>query len=287
VKYAFIKEHDSQHAVVRLCDALSVSPSGYYDWLRRKPSKQVQERCELLNNITRIHAEVMENYGSPRMHIELVEQGHDVSKGRVERLMHQHRIKAKRSKRHKQTYEHRDVIAPVENILNREFSAHKPNKKWVQDITFIETRQGWLYLAVVLDLYSRAIVGWSMSDRINGQLVLDALDMAITQRRPNKQVLVHSDQGSQYTALKYRDKLKAHNMICSMSRKGECHDNAVAESFFHTLKEELVYDENFTTKLEARQAIFKYIEFFYNRKRRHSTIGYKAPFVYENMSDVA
>ena len=287
MKYAFIKEHGTQYAVIRLCEALSVSPSGYYDWLHRKPSKQSQERRALLNKIVDIHADVMENYGSPRMHIELIERGYNASKGRVERLMRKHDIKAKRARRHKRTYEHRDVIAPVDNILNREFSTHTPNKKWVQDITFIETRQGWLYLAVVLDLYSRAIVGWSMSDRINGQLVLDALDMAITQRRPDRKVLVHSDQGSQYTALKYRDKLKAHGMICSMSRKGECHDNAVAESFFHTLKEELVYDENFATKLEARQAIFKYIEFFYNRKRRHSTIGYKAPFVYENMSAVA
>ena len=287
MKYAFIKEHDSQHAVIRMCDAFSVSPSGYYDWLHRKPGKQAQERHDLLSKIVDIHNDVMENYGSPRMHVELVERGHNVSKGRVERLMRKHGIKAKRARRHKQTYEHRDVVAPVNNILNREFSTHKPNKKWVQDITFIETRQGWLYLAVVLDLYSRAIVGWSMSDRINGQLVLDALDMAITQRKPNKKVLVHSDQGSQYTALKYRDKLKEHDMICSMSRKGECHDNAVAESFFHTLKEELVYDESFTTKIEARQAIFKYIEFFYNRKRLHSTIGYKAPFVYEAMSAVA
>jgi putative transposase len=287
VKYAFIKEHESQYAVIRLCHALSVSPSGYYDWLHRPPSKQAQGRKALLSQIVSIHTEVMENYGSPRMHIELVERGHQVSKGRVARIMHKHGIKAKRSKRHKRTYEHREVIAPVENTLNREFFTHKPNKKWVQDITFIETRQGWLYLAIVLDLYSRAIIGWSMSDRINGKLVLDALDMAITQRRPDKDVLVHSDQGSQYTAINYRDKLKEHGMICSMSRKGECHDNAVAESFFHTLKEELVYDENFATKREARQAIFKYIEFFYNRKRRHSTIGYKAPFVYEEMNAAA
>ena len=287
MKYAFVKDNAPQHAITRLCDALSVSTSGYYDWLHRKPSQQAQERKALLNKIENIHAEVMENYGSPRIHIELVERGNEVSKGRVERVMHKYDIKAKRARRHKRTYEHRDVIAPVENILNREFFTPEPNKKWVQDITFIETRQGWLYLAIVLDLFSRAIVGWSMSDRINGKLVLDALDMAVTQRKPDIDVLVHSDQGSQYTALKYRDKLKDHGMICSMSRKGECHDNAVAESFFHTLKEELVYDENFATKLEARQAIFKYIEFFYNRKRRHSYVGYKAPFVYEAMSAAA
>lgn len=287
MKYAFIKEHTSQYAVIRLCKALGVSPSGYYDWRDRKPSKQALERKTLLEQIEVIHTDVMENYGSKRMHVELIEDGCDVSKGRVERIMKQHNIKAKRSKRHKRTYQHREVIAPVENILDRKFSANRPDQKWVQDITFIETRQGWLYLAVVLDLYSRAIVGWSMSDRINGKLVLNALDMAITQRIPKKEVLVHSDQGSQYTASLYRNKLNDHGMICSMSRKGECHDNAVAESFFHTLKEELVYDEDFATKQDAKQAIFKYIELFYNRKRRHSFIGYKSPFEYEAMRAVA
>jgi len=287
VRYAFIRAHITQHAVTRLCDVLNVSTSGYYDWFDRQPSRQEQERKTLLGKMIKIHHDVMENYGSPRMHIELVEQGNKVSRGRVERIMRAHNIKAKRARRHKRTIEHRDVIAPVDNILNREFSTTIPNNKWVQDITFIETRQGWLYLAIVLDLYSRAIVGWSMSDQINGKLVLNALNMAIAQRNPNKPVLVHSDQGSQYTALKYRDTLKNHGMICSMSRKGECHDNAVAESFFHTLKEELVYDENFATREEARQSIFKYIEFFYNRKRRHSYLNYKAPFEYENMKAVA
>lgn len=287
MRYAFIRAHITQHAVTRLCDVLNVSTSGYYDWFDRQPSRQEQERKTLLGKMIKIHHDVMENYGSPRMHIELVEQGNKVSRGRVERIMRAHNIKAKRARRHKRTIEHRDVIAPVDNILNREFSTTIPNNKWVQDITFIETRQGWLYLAIVLDLYSRAIVGWSMSDQINGKLVLNALNMAIAQRNPNKPVLVHSDQGSQYTALKYRDTLKNHGMICSMSRKGECHDNAVAESFFHTLKEELVYDENFATREEARQSIFKYIEFFYNRKRRHSYLNYKAPFEYENMKAVA
>lgn len=287
MKYAFIRAHVADYAVTRLCDVLNVSTSGYYDWRDRQPSKQEQERKTLLKKIIKIHHDVMERYGSPRMYVELVEQGNKVSKGRIERLMRAHNIKAKRSRRHKRTIEHREVIAPVDNILNREFFTPEPNKKWVQDITFIETRQGWLYLAVVLDLYSRAIIGWSMSDKINGKLVLDALNMAIKQRNPDEPVLVHSDQGSQYTAFKYRDTLKDHDMICSMSRKGECHDNAVAESFFHTLKEECVYDENFATRNEARQSIFKYIEFFYNRKRRHSYLNYKAPFEYEEMKAVA
>lgn len=287
MRYAFIKDHAAHYAVIRLCEVLNVSTSGYYDWRKRSPSKQEQERKVILGNIIKIHAEVMENYGSPRMHIELVEQGNHVSRGRVERIMRAHNIKAKRARRHRRTREQREVIAPVANILNRDFSAPKENKKWVQDITFIETREGWLYLAIVLDLYSRAIVGWSMSRKIDGKLVLNALNMAIAQRQPDESVLVHSDQGSQYTAYKYRDKLSEHDMICSMSRKGECHDNAVAESFFHTLKEECVYDENFITRQEARQSIFKYIEFFYNRKRRHSYIDYKAPFEYEKMKAVA
>jgi len=287
VKYAFIKDHECDYAIVRLCDVLNVSTSGYYDWLNRSPSQQAQERKTLLKQITLLHDEVKQRYGSPRMHVELVERGHHVSKGRVERIMKAHDIKAKRSRRHRRIIAHRTVVEPIDNVLNREFRAHMPNEKWVQDITFIETRQGWLYLAIVLDLYSRAVVGWSMSDKINGKLVLDALDMAIAQRCPASSVLVHSDQGSQYTAFKYRDTLTEHGMVCSMSRKGECHDNAVAESFFHTLKEELVYDEDFATKLEARQSIFKYIEFFYNRKRRHSYLNYKAPFVFEEMSAVA
>ena len=248
---------------------LQVSTSGYYDWLHRPLSRQAQERKNILTKIKAIHIEVKERYGSPRMHIELVENGLSVSKGRVERIMRTHEIKAKRSKRHKRIISHRAAIAPVENILDRQFRTDLPNKKWVQDITFIETRQGWLYLAIVLDLYSRAIIGWSMSERINGVLVLNALDMAIKQRAPKGAVLVHSDQGSQYTALKYRSTLEENGMICSMSRKGECHDNAVAESFFHTLKEELVYDEDFVTRVEAKQAIFKYIEFFYKIGRAH------------------
>lgn len=287
MKYAFIKDHANRYPIVRLCKTLNVSSSGYYDWYNRKPSKQALEREELLSAIKSIHTEVFENYGSPRMHFELVDRGHAASKGRTQRVMHDNDIKAKRARRHKRTYEYRDVIAPVDNILDRQFYVNEPNQKWVQDITFIETRQGWLYLAIVLDLFSRAIVGWSMSNNINGKLVLDALDMAIAQRNPEGNVLVHSDQGSQYTALKYRDKLKEHAMICSMSRKGECHDNAVAESFFHTLKEELVYDEDFATKQEARQAIFKYIELFYNRKRQHTYIGNKAPFVYEEIKAAA
>jgi transposase InsO family protein len=218
------------------------------------------------------------------MHAELSRQGIQVSKGRVERLMKANNIVATRSKRHRRVYLQRESQRAAPNVLDRAFTAKKPNEKWVSDITFIPTRSGYLYLAAVLDLYSRAIIGWSMSERINGDLVIDALDMAIQRRGKPDKVLVHSDQGSQYTAELYREKLQSHNMICSMSRKGECHDNAVIESFFHTLKDELVREKQYKTKNEARQSLFKYIELYYNRQRLHSTLGYEAPLEYERMT---
>ncbi len=287
MKYAFIQSQQKQHAAQRLCEILGVSTSGYYDWLNRKTSQREQANNALLHKIRAIHRKSRERYGSPRIHQALLQQGVRVARGRVERLMRINDIKAKRSRRHRCVYEHREPVSVAGNILNRVFMAKQPNRKWVSDITFIPTRQGYLYLAIVLDLYSRAIVGWSMSARINGQLVIDALEMAIEQRGMPRDVLVHSDQGSQYTAGLYQQKLAKHSMQCSMSRKGNCHDNAVAESFFHTLKEELVTDADYKTRSEARQSIFKYIELFYNRKRLHSTIDYQAPFVYEKMREVA
>lgn len=231
-----------------------------------------------------MHQVHRKRYGSPRMHAALLKQGVQVSKGRVERLMRQHNIVAMRSKRHRRVYEQRELQKAAPNVLAREFTAKYPNEKWVSDITFIPTRQGYLYLAAVLDLYSRSIVGWSMSERINGQLVIDALDMAIQHRGEPKGVLVHSDQGSQYTAEAYKNKIKMHDMICSMSRKGECHDNAVIESFFHTLKDELVREKRYKTKDEAKQSIFKYIELYYNRNRLHSTLDYESPLEYERIN---
>lgn len=207
-----------------------------------------------------------------------------MSRGRVERLMRANEIVATRSKRHRRIYLQRESQKSAPNVLDRGFTATRPNEKWVSDITFIPTQSGYLYLAAVLDLYSRAIIGWSMSERINGDLVIDALDMAIQRRGSPKQVLVHSDQGSQYTAEAYREKLKSHQMICSMSRKGECHDNAVIESFFHTLKDELVREKHYKTKNEARQSLFKYIELYYNRQRLHSTLGYETPMEYERVT---
>lgn len=287
MKYAFIKGQRHDHSVPRLCEVMGVSRSGYYDWINRTPSVRAQTNRRLLSKIQELHSQHHERYGSPRLHAALRHMGEDVSKGRVERLMKQHGLQAKRSRRHKRIWYQREQQQPALNVLNRMFHTDGPNRQWVADITFIPTREGYLYLAMVLDLYSRAIVGWSMSQRINGELVIDALQMAIEQRGRPKGVLVHSDQGSQYTAENYRQLLKQYHMECSMSRKGDCYDNAVAESFFHTLKEELVKDGDYRTRAEAKQSIFKYIEMYYNRQRLHSTLGYYAPFEYEKMQVVA
>lgn len=285
MKYAFIKE-EQVHSIELMCEVLGVSRSGYYDWLDRHPSQRTLENRKLLGKIKALHTQHKGRYGSPRIHATLVQQGELVSRGRVERLMKANGIKAQRSRRHKRVYIQRLQQQAAPNVLARQFTANKPNQKWVSDITFISTREGFVYLAVILDLYSRAVIGWSMSQRINGQLVIDALEMAMLHRGDPTDVLIHSDQGSQYTAQAYRDILTSNGMICSMSRKGECHDNAVAESFFHTLKEELVTDANFSTRQQARLAIFKYIEMYYNRQRLHSTLGYQAPLHFESKSDV-
>ena len=284
MKYAFIQEQVCHHTVITLCSVLKVSRSGYYSWRTRKPSQRTIDDQAVIKSIVAIHDETLQSYGSPRMHVELTEVGHRISVGRVERLMSQNSLAAKQGKKNKQRQHHRNGIAHVANILDRQFTAASPNTKWVSDITFIETREGFLYLAVILDLYSRAIVGWSMSHKIDEVLVQDALTMAVDRRALKNGLLLHSDQGSQYKAKGYQQRIKSLNMICSMSRKGECHDNAVAESFFHSLKTELINDHVYQNRSVARQEIFKYIEIFYNRKRRHSTLHYQAPLNFEIMN---
>jgi len=284
VKYAFIKYQACNHSVVVLCRSLNVSRSGYYSWRARKPSANAVKNNSLAENISDIHKETLYTYGSPRMHAELTDKGHQTSRGRVERLMRKHGLAAIQGKKNKRTEQNRTNESPVANILNRNFKSAAPNKKWVSDITFIQTREGFLYLAVVLDLYSRAIVGWSMSHRIDENLVQDALSMAVERRVIRNDLLLHSDQGSQYKAKGYQKRLRDLMITCSMSRKGECHDNAVAESFFHSLKTELVCEQVYKNRSVARQEIFKYIEVFYNRKRRHSTLGYKSPLDFEMLN---
>lgn len=281
MKYAFIKEQRQHHKLVRLLSVLDVSRSGYHDWLDRPESARTIANQRLLSKIQMFHQASRKTYGSPRIHQDLVESGESAGVNRVARLMRENGIQSKVAKKCIATTNSKHTQAPAPDRLHRNFRVSKPNQAWVSDTTFIRTRQGWLYLAVVLELYSRRIVGWSMDDQNSSQLVKDALTMALWRTGQVKDIVVHSDQGSTYASATYRQLLKEHQLVCSMSRKGECLDNAVAESFFGTLKTELVDHEGYRTKAEARQHLFEYIEVFYNRQRRHSYLGYVSPEEYE------
>jgi putative transposase len=286
VKYQFIKNQKATHCVSRLCEVLAVSKSGFYDWMKREVSYRNKQNQALLKKIMVISKHSNERYGAPRIHAELQAAGERVGKNRVAKLMKSARIQAKMHQKFKWVQISRaqnNRQSDEENHLNREFNASKPNEKWVSDTTQVKTRKGWLFLAVIMDLYSRRIIGWSMACRNTEKLAIDALEMAIASRGDVKNVLLHSDQGVQYTSWAYRQLLKEKGIMYSLSRKGNCWDNAPAESFFHTLKTELVMFEDYNTIDEAKLSLFSYIESFYNRKRRHSTIGYKTPHEYEDM----
>jgi len=284
VKYAFIREHQAQFTVKRMCGVLGVSSSGYYDWIDRPESQRSRLNRSLLTKIQCFHQASRKTYGSPRIHRDLQESGECVGINRVARLMKQAGIQAKMAKRFVVTTDSKHTMQPAPDKLKRRFRAEAPNRAWVSDTTFIATRQGWLYLAVILDLYSRQVIGWAMGDKNDRQLVSTALTMAVWRRGMVKHVIVHSDQGSTYASGDYQQLLRRYKLICSMSRKGECLDNAVAESFFGTLKSELVDDEDYKTKDEARASLFHYIETFYNRRRRHSFLGYISPIEFEAVS---
>jgi putative transposase len=281
VKYAFIRDHDKSHKITRLLDLLDVSSSGYYDWLDRPESSRSRENSALTEKIRYLHQQSREIYGSPRIHKDLIDEGEACSVNRVARLMKVADIKSKMARKFVITTDSKNTMQPAPDLLKRQFSVDQQNKAWVSDTTFIGTREGWLYLAVILDLFSRQVIGWSMSTKNNTALVQDALTMAIWRRGDTKDVIVHSDQGSTYASGDYQRQLNENQLRCSMSRKGECLDNAVAESFFGTLKNELVYHEDYKTRTEARQSIFEYIEVFYNRKRRHAFLNYTSPVEYE------
>jgi transposase InsO family protein len=272
--------------VTQLCRVLGVSRSGYYAWRTRKPSAAEVRREELTEEITTIHAQVKGRYGSPRVHAELVAKGHACCVNFVARLMRQAGIAAKTRRKFKQTTDSDHSLPVADNVLSREFDPEEPNESWVCDITYVPTREGWLYLAVVEDLFSRMVVGWSMAETMTSRLVVDALEMALT-RRPALQgssasgLVAHSDRGSQYASEHYQRRLAEERIACSMSRRGNCWDNAPVESFFASLKKELVHHEDYATRDEARASIFEYIEVFYNRVRRHSALGYVAPTEYE------
>ena len=256
---------------------LKVSASGYYEWLTRPASNRTQSNKRLLIQIRRIHKESREAYGSLKTWITLNAQGIPCGKHRVARLRRLNGIEARRRKRFKVTTHSKNTKWLAPNLLNRCFKAERPNQVWVGDVTFIATRVGWLYLAVLLDLYSRKVIGWSMADRIDKQLVLGALDMALIRRRPELEVLHHTDRGSIYASDEYLEKLSAHRLSRSMSRKADCYDNAVAESFFSTLKNELSSGDVFESRDRARTEIFEYIEIFYNRQRIHQSLNYLTP----------
>ena len=284
MKYVFIKEQSRCYKTARLLDVLNVSSSGYYDWLKRPESTRSKRNRALLSKIKVFHGASRKIYGSPRIHKDLLESGERVGVNRVARLMKTHNIKSKLTRRFVITTDSKNTMSPAPDHLKRNFATDSPNRAWVSDTTFIPTKEGWLYLAVILDLYSRAVVGWSMGNKNNAQLVQDALTMAIWRRGVKDSVIVHSDQGCTYASGAYQAQLKQHNLICSMSRKGECLDNAVAESFFGSLKNEWVIDQNYSTRKQTKQSLFEYIEIFYNRQRRHSHIGYLSPEEYERQS---
>ena len=282
MKFKFIADHQTVFPVRRMCQVLGVSASGYYAWRRRPVSEREQANLALLRRIQTIHADSQRTYGSPRVHAELVAQGVACNEKRVARLMRLYHLRAKQTKRYRVKTTDSDHDLPVApNRLNRQFEAEAPNAKWVSDITYIPTREGWLYLATVMDLFSRRIVGWSMAGTLSVSLVERALQMAIDQRRPSAGLLLHSDRGSQYASAECRALLSHYQMVASMSRTGNCYDNAVIESFFGTLKSELVHHQQYQTRDEGRRSVFAYIEAFYNRRRRHSALGYKSPVEFE------
>jgi len=264
-----------------MCSAFDLSVSGYYSWRKNPGSNRGKENVSLLTHIKAIHEESKKTYGSPRIHVELGNQGIRCGKNRVARLMRQSGIQAKHRRKFKATTDSKHNLPVQGNSLNRSFDVASPDTSWVADITYVWTREGWLYLAVILDLFSRKVIGWSMGQRMGKQLVIGALLMALGQRRPAGGLLHHSDRGTQYASHEYQAILKNAGIRCSMSRKANCWDNAVAESFFSTLKREWVNGKRYQTRTEARADIFSFIETWYNRKRRHSTLGYLSPEEFE------
>jgi len=268
--------------VKKMCQVLNVSRSGYYSWLNRTPSKRKLENEELKIKIAEIYWQSRGTYGSPRIHEKLKKEGYHYNIKRIARLMKELGLKAIQKRKFKVTTDSNHNYPVKENLLKREFDVDTPNKAWVSDITYISTQEGWLYLTVIIDLYSRKVVGWSMNKRMTKQLVIDALIMAVKKRKPSKGLIFHSDRGSQYASHDFQNSLLRYGMKSSMSRKGDCWDNAVAESFFSSLKIELIYHNRYQYRSQARQDIFEYIEVFYNKDRLHSYLDYKSPEEYEN-----
>ncbi|MGH7330065.1 MAG: IS3 family transposase, partial [Polyangiaceae bacterium] len=281
VKFAFVDAESAYFPVRSLCGVVGVSPSGFYDWRARTLSAHDESDARLLVHIRAFFQASSARYGATKIHQDLLEAGFRTSRKRVARLMREAGLFSRRARRFKATTDSKHALPVAANVLDRKFETTEPNRAWVSDITYVWTREGWLYLAVILDLFSRRVVGFAMSARIDTALVLDALRMAVGRRHVLPGLVLHSDRGSQYASTAYQRALAAHGIVCSMSRKGNCWDNAVAESFFATLKTELVHDARFSSRSEANHEIFDYIEAFYNQRRRHATLAFKSPMQFE------
>lgn len=281
MKYQFIQAHQYQHRIGRLCQVLAVSRSGYYAWRHRPLSARARANASLVARMTDLHRQMKERYGALKLWRTLVAGGVPCGRHRVARLRRQHGLLAQRVRRFRLVCEPHQFAPPAPNRLHQIFRAPAPNRIWAGDLTAIATRAGWVYLAVLLDLYSRRVIGWAMSRKPDQHVALTALQMALTHRRPRPGVIHHTDQGATYTSLAYQRQLTQTGLVASMSRKGNCYDNAVVESFFSTLKNELVHDRDFLTREEAQAAVFEFIEVFYNRQRLHQTLGYVTPVQFE------
>jgi len=284
VRFAFVDAKKAKYPVVVLCEVLNVGPSGYYAWSAREMSTREREDQRLVVEIRAIFEEFKRRYGSPRVCRELRLRGTRVCRHRVARLMREQRLKARPRRRFVKTTDSTHSMQTPANVLDRKFTATAPDRVWAGDVTYLPTREGWLYLAVLLDLYSRRVVGWAMSEHNDEALTLAALTMALDQRQPEPGLLHHTDRGTTYASGTYQDVLAQHGITCSMSRKGNCWDNAVVESFFGTLKRELVEGADFEDHCSAQSALFEYIEVFYNRRRRHTSLDYWSPAEYEGLA---
>jgi transposase InsO family protein len=281
MRYAVIKAHEGKFATRLMCRVLDVSSSGYYDWRRRGPSATARARAALDEQVKNAFLAEKCRAGAPRLTRRLKARGHRAGRNQIAQSLRRQGLRARAARKFKATTNsnHRLPVAP--NLLQQDFSAQRSNERWVSDITYVATDEGWLYVAVVLDLYSRLVVGWAMSDRMSATLTCDALRMALFRRHRPRGVIVHSDRGSQYCSREYRQLLKHSGLICSMSARGDCYDNAAMESWNHSLKVEAVHGERFATRAQAKSQLFEYIEIYYNRQRLHSSLGYLSPAEFE------
>lgn len=278
MKYAWIDAKRREYPLPEMCEVLAVSVSGYRAWRRGgQPGRTRLTDAQAVALMRSIHAEVKGAYGSRRMHRELQDRDHRIGLGRIERLMREHAIRARHKRRYKATTDSRHTLPVADNLLARQFTPEAQNRVWTGDITYIQTSEGWMYLAIVLDLFNREVIGWSIKPRMTADIVTDALTMAWFRRKPDKGLIFHSDRGSQYASQAMTARLAEFGMVASMSRKGNCWDNAPTESFFNSLKNERVHGATYPTRAHAQADLFDYIEVFYNRKRRHSTLGYCSP----------